>query len=75
MNQEIGQEGQVEEENEMDGKEIVAGLDEDTQWQGEESKQVHFSAFYQILQLANYNVHYFTAHIVFCVPKLGKNSV
>ena len=44
MNQEIGQEGQVEEENEMDGKEIVAGLDEDTQWQGEESKQVQFTA-------------------------------
>ena len=40
MNEEAEQEEQVEEEQEMEGKEIVAGLDEDTQWQGEESKQV-----------------------------------
>ena len=41
MNETGGQvEDQVEEETEIEGKEIVDGLDEDTQWHGEESKQV-----------------------------------
>ena len=47
MNEEAEQEEQVEEEQEMEGKEIVAGLDEDTQWQGEESKRVNAGLFYE----------------------------